>query len=69
VRKKVDKTIKADWGLPVHLTVAQPHAAASLRLSSSFPPPAYDGNVTLSHEVASLRHPTAYDNTVAQSWA
>jgi hypothetical protein len=67
MRKKVDKTIKADWGLPSHRTVAQPRVAASSRANSSFPPPVYDDTVALSREVASLRHPPAYDDTVAQS--
>jgi hypothetical protein len=69
MRKKVDKTIKADWGLPSHRTVAQPCVAASSRLSSSFPPPVYDDTVALSREVASLCHPPAYDDTVVQSRA
>jgi hypothetical protein len=69
MRKKADKTIKADWGLPGHRTVAQPHVAASLRSNSSFPPPGYDDTVALSREVASLRHPPAYNDTVAQSRA
>jgi hypothetical protein len=66
MRKKVDKTIKADRGLPGHRTVAQPHVAASSRSNSSFSPPVYDDTVALSREVASLRHPPAYDDTVAQ---
>jgi hypothetical protein len=67
--KKVDKTIKADRGLPSHRTVAQPRVVASSRLNSLFPPPVYDDTVALLWGVASLRHPPAYDDTVAQLWA